>query len=90
VLPGLPVPPLEGVKDGTCYGFNNLSLKGFKVKKEDITVKIAGIQATSFGNENDDDDSNDGSNDSNDGYSNSMPPPPPPASQTNQTDKPGE
>ena len=49
VLPGLPVPPLTGVKDGTCYSFSNLSLRGFQVRKEDVAVKIAGVMATGAG-----------------------------------------
>eukprot|EP00592_Proboscia_alata_P003598 CAMPEP_0194376146 /NCGR_PEP_ID=MMETSP0174-20130528/24627_1 /TAXON_ID=216777 /ORGANISM="Proboscia alata, Strain PI-D3" /LENGTH=1438 /DNA_ID=CAMNT_0039156715 /DNA_START=200 /DNA_END=4513 /DNA_ORIENTATION=- len=45
ILPSMPVPPFEGVKDGLVYNLSNLSLEGFKVKKEDIMVEIAGIKA---------------------------------------------
>jgi hypothetical protein len=46
VLPSMPVPPVEGVKDGLVYRISNLSLEGFKVKKENIIVEIAGMRAT--------------------------------------------
>ena len=46
VLPSMPVPPVEGVKDGLVYHISNLSLEGFKVKKENIIVEIAGMRAT--------------------------------------------
>ena len=46
VLPSLPVPPLDGVKDGMIYHLSNLSLEGFKVRKENIIVEIAGIRAS--------------------------------------------
>jgi len=46
ILPSLPVPPLDGVKDGMLYHLSNLSMEGFKVKKEDIIVEIAGIRAS--------------------------------------------
>jgi hypothetical protein len=36
-----PVPPFEGVKDGLVYHLSNLSMEGFKVKKENIMVEIA-------------------------------------------------
>jgi len=45
-LPEMPVPPLEGVRDGLIYELRNLSLKGLKMKKEHIQVSIAGIRAT--------------------------------------------
>ena len=45
ILPSMPVPPLDGVKDGLLYHISNLSMEGFKVKKEDIFVEIAGISA---------------------------------------------
>jgi hypothetical protein len=40
-----PVPPFEGVRDGLIYSIKNLSMHGFKLKKEDIMVEIAGIRA---------------------------------------------
>jgi hypothetical protein len=46
VLPSMPVPPVEGVKDGLVYKISNLSMEGFKVRKENILVKIAGMHAT--------------------------------------------
>lgn len=46
ILPSMPVPPFDGVKDGLLYNLSNLSLKGFKVKKEDIIAEIAGMRAT--------------------------------------------
>jgi len=45
VLPSMPVPPFEGVRDGIIYSIKNLSMHGFKLKKEDIMVEIAGIRA---------------------------------------------
>jgi hypothetical protein len=39
------VPPFEGVRDGLIYSIKNLSMHGFKLKKEDIMVEIAGIRA---------------------------------------------
>ena len=45
ILPSMPVPPFEGVKDGLIYSIQNLSMHGFKLKKEDIMVEIAGIRA---------------------------------------------
>lgn len=47
VLPNMPVPPFEGVKDGLVYHLSDLSMEGFKVKKENIVVEIAGMRATS-------------------------------------------
>ncbi|VEU37476.1 unnamed protein product [Pseudo-nitzschia multistriata] len=46
VLPSMPVPPVEGVKDGLVYKISNLSMEGFKVRKENIIVEIAGMRAT--------------------------------------------
>jgi hypothetical protein len=46
VLPSMPVPPVEGVKDGLVYHISNLSMEGFKVRKENILVEIAGMRAT--------------------------------------------
>ena len=46
ILPSMPVPPFDGVKDGLVYNLSNLSMAGFKVKKEDIVVSIAGMGAT--------------------------------------------
>lgn len=45
ILPSMPVPPFDGVKDGLVYHLSNLSMQGFKVLKEDIVVEIAGIRA---------------------------------------------
>ena len=45
ILPSMPVPPFEGVRDGLIYSIKNLSMHGFKLKKEDIMVEIAGIRA---------------------------------------------
>ena len=42
----MPVPPLDGVKDGLVYHISNLSMEGFKVRKEDIQIELAGIRAT--------------------------------------------
>lgn len=46
ILPSMPVPPFDGVKDGLVYHISNLSMQGFKVKKENILVEIAGMRAT--------------------------------------------
>jgi hypothetical protein len=46
ILPSMPVPPFEGVKDGLVYHISNLSMQGFKVKKEDIQIELAGMRAT--------------------------------------------
>ena len=46
ILPSMSVPPFDGVKDGLVYHLSNISMKGFKVKKENIMVEIAGIRAT--------------------------------------------
>jgi hypothetical protein len=46
ILPSMPVPPFEGVKDGLVYHTSNLSMKGFKVQKEDIQIELAGMRAT--------------------------------------------
>ena len=45
----MPVPPFDGVKDGLLYHLSNLSMQGFKVKKEDIVVEVAGMRATTKG-----------------------------------------
>lgn len=45
VLPEMPVPPFDGVRDGLVYHLSNLSLAGLKVKKENIYIEIAGIRA---------------------------------------------
>lgn len=50
ILPSMPVPPFEGVKDGLLYHLSNLSMEGFKVKKHNIFVEIAGMTATKHGN----------------------------------------
>jgi len=46
ILPSMPVPPFNGVREGLVYHVSNLSMEGFKVKKEDIVVEIAGMRAT--------------------------------------------
>jgi hypothetical protein len=46
VIPSMPVKPLEGVKDGLLYNISNLSLEGFRVRKEDIMIQLAGMRAT--------------------------------------------
>ena len=45
VLPEMPVPPFDGVREGLVYHLSNLSMAGFKVRKEDIHIEIAGIRA---------------------------------------------
>lgn len=45
ILPSMPVPPFEGVRDGLLYNISNLSMAGFKVKKEDIIIELAGMRA---------------------------------------------
>ncbi len=42
ILPSMPIPPFDGVKDGLIYHLSNLSMEGFKVRKEDIKVEICG------------------------------------------------
>jgi hypothetical protein len=42
----MPIPPFDGVKDGLVYHLSNLSMKGFKVNKENIIVEVAGMRAT--------------------------------------------
>lgn len=42
----MPVPPFDGVKDGLIYHLSNLSMEGFKVRKEDILVEILGQNIT--------------------------------------------
>lgn len=46
ILPLMPVPPFDGVKDGLVYHVSNLSTQGFKVWKENIVVEVAGMRAT--------------------------------------------
>jgi hypothetical protein len=46
ILPSMPVPPFEGVRDGLIYNISNLSLEGFRVRKEDIQIELAGMRAT--------------------------------------------
>lgn len=46
IIPSMPVPAFEGVKDGLVYQISNLSMKGFKVRKEDIHIELAGMKAT--------------------------------------------
>eukprot|EP00986_Skeletonema_menzelii_P005010 scaffold1749_cov148-Skeletonema_menzelii.AAC.18 len=45
ILPSMPVPPFDGVREGLVYHLSNLSMAGFKVQKEDILIEIAGIRA---------------------------------------------
>eukprot|EP00586_Coscinodiscus_wailesii_P010028 CAMPEP_0172514024 /NCGR_PEP_ID=MMETSP1066-20121228/257245_1 /TAXON_ID=671091 /ORGANISM="Coscinodiscus wailesii, Strain CCMP2513" /LENGTH=1453 /DNA_ID=CAMNT_0013294535 /DNA_START=42 /DNA_END=4403 /DNA_ORIENTATION=- len=45
ILPSMPVPPFDGVREGLVYHLSNLSMEGFKVRKENIIVEIAGIRA---------------------------------------------
>jgi hypothetical protein len=45
ILPSMPVPPFDGVREGLVYHISNLSMAGFKVQKEDIYIEVAGIQA---------------------------------------------
>lgn len=47
ILPSMPVPPFDGVREGLVYHLSNLSMAGFKVRKEDIHIEIAGIRASS-------------------------------------------
>lgn len=49
ILPSMPVPDFDGVRDGLLYTLSNLSMEGFKVRKEDILVEIAGIRASKDG-----------------------------------------
>jgi len=53
ILPSMPVPPFDGVREGLVYHLSNLSMKGFKAKKENILVEIAGIRATKKTENND-------------------------------------
>jgi hypothetical protein len=46
ILPSMPIPPFDGVKEGLLYHLSNLSMQGFKVKKENILVEVAGMRAT--------------------------------------------
>lgn len=46
ILPSMPIPPVDGVKDGLLYHISNLSMQGFHVRKENILVEIAGMKAT--------------------------------------------
>lgn len=46
VLPSMPIPPVDGVKDGLVYHISNLSMEGFNVTKENILVEVAGMRAT--------------------------------------------
>ena len=46
ILPSMPVPPFEGVNEGLVYCISNLSMEGFKVRKEDIHIELAGMRAT--------------------------------------------
>jgi hypothetical protein len=54
----MPIPPFDGVKDGLLYHLSNLSMKGFKVKKENIIVEVAGMRATKKVFEYDEDTAN--------------------------------
>lgn len=53
ILPSMPVPPFDGVREGLVYHLSNLSMAGFKVKKEDIYIEIAGIRAAAQDNTGD-------------------------------------
>ncbi|KAL7560667.1 hypothetical protein ACA910_001349 [Epithemia clementina (nom. ined.)] len=46
ILPSMPVPPFDGARDGLVYNISNLSMEGFKVRKEDIQIELAGMRAT--------------------------------------------
>ena len=46
ILPSMPVPPYDGARDGLVYNISNLSMEGFKVRKEDIQIELAGMRAT--------------------------------------------
>jgi len=46
IIPSMPVPPFEGVNEGLLYHISNLSMEGFKVRKEDIQIELAGMRAT--------------------------------------------
>ncbi|KAL7549489.1 hypothetical protein ACHAWF_012758 [Thalassiosira exigua] len=70
ILPEMPVPPLDGVREGLVYHLSNLSMAGFKVKKEDIHIEIAGIRTAA----NEDGDEGEGKVD--DGDSAEKPPRP--------------
>lgn len=50
ILPSMPVPAFEGVKDGLVYHISNLSMEGFRVRKEDIQLELAGMRATRMTN----------------------------------------
>jgi len=56
VLPSMPIPPVDGVKDGLVYHISNLSMEGFKVAKENILVEVAGMRATKKSNSIDESD----------------------------------
>ena len=57
ILPSMPVPMFDGVQDGLLYSVSNLSMQGFKVKKEDISVQIVGINTVDQSSEQDSDHS---------------------------------
>ncbi len=39
ILPSMPVPPFDGVREGLVYHMSNLSMAGFKARKEDILLR---------------------------------------------------
>jgi len=40
VLPNLPVPPIEGVREGVAYNISELDLTGVKLQKQDVQVVV--------------------------------------------------
>jgi hypothetical protein len=42
-LPSMPIPPIEGEEDGLEYGVSNMDLSRFKLKKEDVEVKLGDL-----------------------------------------------
>jgi hypothetical protein len=40
VLPNLPVPPIEGVREGVVYNISQLDLTGVKLQKQDVQVVV--------------------------------------------------
>lgn len=38
ILPSMPVPPFDGVREGLVYHISNLSMAGFKVQKEGVST----------------------------------------------------
>jgi len=46
-LPSLPIPPIEGEEDGLEYAVSNMDLSRFKLKKEDVEVKLGDLAGLS-------------------------------------------